>query len=235
MKFRLKCLSAVAATLLLNATAHAHPSVVSGPGVANATQEVVFGVGHGCAGADTYRVKVNIPAGITSVRPMTSDFGKASVEKDAAGLITAVVWQKADADALESDTAYYKLVIRMKLPDKPFTTIYFAVQQTCRAADGALTVVDWVGLPSTPMPDGGPEIEPASPLLVLPARLPGWNKYSVAEAIPDLSAFFKDAQIVWKGTAAYSSNAATVDLIKATPGVTGLTALAAADVIWVKY
>lgn len=235
MNVRLIVLSSLAGAFLIGGVAEAHVDRASGPGIANATQEVVFGIGHGCAGADTYRLKVSIPAGITSVRPMTSDFGKATVEKDAAGLVTAVTWQKADADALESDTAYYKLTIRMRLPDKPFTTIYFASQQTCRAADGALSVVDWVGLPTTPMPDGGPAVEPATPLPVVPARLPGWNKYTVTEAIPDLSVYFKDALIVWKGTAAYSFNTATADLAKETPGVTALTALTPADVVWVKY
>jgi hypothetical protein len=85
------------------------------------------------------------------------------------------------------------------------------------------------------MPDGGPTIEPAAPVPVVPARLAGWNKYTLTEAIPDLSSYFKDALIVWKDAAAYSFNTATAELIKGTPGVTELTALAAADVIWVKY
>ena len=48
---------------------------------------------------------------------------------------------------------------------------------------------------------------------------PGWNKYVVAQAVPDVAAIFGDAQIVWKGTAAYSANPATAALIAATPGV----------------
>ena len=63
----------------------------------------------------------------------------------------------------------------------------------------------------------------------------GWNKYIVAAAVPDVAALFGDAQIVWKGTAAYSANPTTAELIGATPGVTALTALAANDEIWVKY
>ena len=80
---------------------------------------------------------------MTSVRPLRSDFGKVSVEKDAAGTITAVSWQKADADALDADLAYYKLVVRLKVPDQPFTTVFFPAHQTCRAADGTLSAVDW--------------------------------------------------------------------------------------------
>jgi uncharacterized protein YcnI len=200
----------------------AHISIASGPATANVTQEVTFGVGHGCAGADTVRVRVTIPAGVTSVRPLRSDFGKPSVEKDSAGTITAVVWQKPDADFLDADLAYYKLVVRLKVPNQPFTSVYFPAQQTCRAADGTQTVVGWTTLPSDPVVDGGAD-EPAPELRIVPARKPGWNKYVVAQAMTDLNAFFGDALIAWKGAAAYSANLATAELIAGTAGVVALS------------
>jgi uncharacterized protein YcnI len=227
--------AAASALAAFPAVARAHVSIASGPGFANTTQEITFGVGHGCAGADTYKVRVQIPADVLSVRPLRSDFGKVSVEKDTAGAITAVTWQKADADALDADIAYYKLVIRLKVPNKPFTTYYFPSQQTCRAMDGTLSTVAWSMLPTDPVVDGGAVDEPAPALVVLPARRPGWNKFVVAAAVSDLSTLFGDAQIVWKGAAAYSANATTAELIGSTAGVTALTALAANDEIWVKY
>jgi uncharacterized protein YcnI len=220
--------------LLAPAMAAAHISVASGPGFASTTQEITFGVAHGCAGADTYRVRIEIPVGVTSVRAERSDFGKTSVEKDAAGTITAVTWQKADQDALDSDLAYYKLILRLKVPDQPFSTLYFPAHQTCRAADGTLSSVDWVGLPTAAPVDAGAD-EPAPALQILPPRRPGWNKFVVAQAVPDVSAIFADALIVWKGTAAYSANPVTVELINGTAGVTQLAALAVSDEIWVKY
>ena len=72
-------------------------------------------------------------------------------------------------------------------------------------------------------------------LVILPTRKPGWNKYVVPQAVPDVAALFGDAQIVWKGTAAYSPSPTTTELIAATSGVTALTSLAANDEIWVKY
>ena len=69
----------------------------------------------------------------------------------------------------------------------------------------------------------------------MPARLPGWNKLTVPVAVSDLSVFFSDALIVWKGTSAYSANSATKELIAATPGVGALTSLAANDEIWARY
>ncbi len=222
------------AGLLASTAAYAHIEVGSGAAVANATNEVVFKVGHGCAGADTYKVTIDIPAGVTSVRPMRSDFGKPSVTKDAMGVVTSVTWQKPDTEALDTDLAFYKLTIRLKTPNTPFTSIYFAAHQTCRAMDGTLTTVDWVGLPTTPVPDGG-AVEPAAALTLMPARLPGWNKFTVGTAIADLSVFFKDALIVWKASAAYSANPNTKTQIMGTAGVTELTAIAAGDEIWVKY
>jgi len=232
---RLLGISFIVATIGLAARgAQAHVSIASGPGFANTTQEVIFSVGHGCAGADTYRVRVEIPASVTSVRPMRSDFGKVSLERDAAGVTTAVVWQKADADALDEDIAFYKLVLRLKVPNAPFTTVYLPTHQTCRAADGTLAVSDWVGLPTDTAVDGGAS-EPAPALLVVPAHVPGWNKVTVPVAVSDLAAYFADALIVWKGAAAFSANPTTKELIAATPGVTALASLAAADEIWVKY
>jgi uncharacterized protein YcnI len=224
--------------LAVAAAAQAHISVASGSAVANASQEVVFGVGHGCTGVDTYRVKIDIPAGVTSVRTETSDFGPATIEKNSAGDTVSVTWQKPLANLLPEDTAYYKLVLRLKSPDKPFSTVYFPAHQTCRAPNGTLTVVSWIGLPSaTPVPDGGTAPEPAPALNLVPAHFAGWNKYAVPSDLADLSVFFKDALIVWKGNQAYSANPATAALITSTAGVTALgsSSLRADDEIWVKY
>lgn len=219
------CLSA-----FFSARTLAHIEVASGAATANATNEVVFSVGHGCSGADTYRVKVDIPAGVTSVRPMRSDFGTPTVEKDTAGNVTSVTWQKPDAEALDADVAFYKLTIRLRVPDQPLSTIYFSAHQTCRAADGTLSTVDWVE------PPGSTTGEPAAALKLVPARMPGWNKVSIPAAITDLGVFFKDALIVWKGTAsAYSANPNIASLIASTASVTPLTALSAGDEVWVKY
>ena len=216
--------------------AQAHISVVSGPGYANSTQEISFGVGHGCAGSDTYSVKIDIPVGVTSVRAETNTFGKVTVQRDASLNVTSVTWQKADADVLPSDDNYYKLVLRLKVPNAPFTSVYFPTHQTCRTAEGTLLpVVDWVATTPTMSEDAGAQAEPAPVLLILPAHQPGWNKLTLPAAVPDLSVVFADAQIVWKGTAAYSPNTATLDQIKTTAGFSVLGALAAGDEIWVKY
>jgi hypothetical protein len=139
------------------------------------------------------------------------------------------MWQKSEADALDADTEYYELAIRLKVPDEAFSTLYFPAFQVCRAADGSMSNVDWVAMSE------GTGAEPAPAVRVLPARSAGWNKFTVPTAIADLAAFFSDALIVWKGNAAYSSNPSTLELIQSTPDVKALSELAANDEIWVKY
>ena len=217
-------------SLLVAATAHAHIGVSSnatpnGAGIANATQEVTFVVGHGCNNTDTTKLVIDIPTGVKNVRPMKSDFGVASTVTDGSGNVTSVTWQKPDAEALPADTAFYKFVIRMQAPNTPFTKVLFMAHQTC--IDG--TTEDWILPPGS---DAGSNTGPA--LTVLPARKPGWNKFTVSVAIGDMK-LFDDAAIVWKGNAAYSGNTNTQAQIKAEPGVTELTSLAAGDEIWVKY
>lgn len=216
----------------------AHVSVSSGVAAANTTQEVAFGVGHGCNGDDTFTVRIQIPAGVTSVRTLNSDFGKATVETDAvSGNVTAVTWQKTDADLLPKDTGYYKLVLRLKPPNAPFTKLFFPATQTCKSATGTLTVVEWKA--TTPQnPDAGMVDEPAPELFLIPARKAGWNKFTVTAAIAeaDLAKYFGDAVILWRGSEAYSANATTTTQIMATSGVTKLTGgLAPSQEIWVRY
>lgn len=239
-------LMALTAVLLAPTLASAHISV-SGPGYANTTQEISFSVGHGCTDAngapsDTSSVTIDIPVGVTSVRAMPNAFGKVTVTREDPAVptsrVVSVTWTKAPGDVIKADDNFYKLVLRLKVPNAPFTTVYFPTHQTCTTGTGTvLPVVDWVGTVPNPSEDAGAAPEPAPALNVLPARAPGWNKVTVPVAVPadKLASWFADAQIVWKGSAAFSTNPATVEQIKATAGTTVLAALAAGDEIWVKY
>lgn len=225
-------LATLAFLALTAGTAGAHVSITSGPAAANKSQKITFGVGHGCDGADTVGIRVEIPAGISGVRVLTSDFGKPSIEGTPAA-VTAVVWRKATSEVQDGDFDYYELTIRARVADAPFTKIYFRVFQTCRTAAGVESTVAWTALP------GGTGNE-APALVVVPARLSGWNSYTLAAGaavtVDDLPTYFGDAVIVWRGNAAYSANPATVAQIAATAGVTPLaTGLAAGDQLWVRY
>jgi uncharacterized protein YcnI len=207
------------------APAAAHVGISSGPAAANKSSKITFAVGHGCEGLDTMRVTVDIPAGITSLRALPAAGLGAPTLAKTDDVVTAVTWEKAAADIRDADDAYYELTFRARIPDAAFSKVAFVVHQFCLDAEGAEVQVDWAG-------------EDAAQLVIVPSRLPGWNKYTlgapVAEA--DVPIFLGDAQIVWKGTAAYSPNPNIMALISSTPGVTALTGdLAAGDELWVKY
>lgn len=230
------------ATLALFATssvASAHISVTSGPAPADKSTKVVFGIGHGChimtpggeVDADTYKVRIEIPVGVTGVRVLASDFGKPSVEKTATE-VTAVSWQKPLADLQAGDIAYYELTIRARMPAAAFTQLDWKIYQTCRLPDGTEQTVEWVDPPSTP--DGNPVAQ----LALVPARISGWNKFTLPRAVAatDYAKYFGDAAIVWRGNQAYSPNGNIAALIAMTPGVEELTGdLASGDELWVKY
>jgi len=235
MKGSSRTLSAVAAFLLCQ-VAEAHIGLSSAPAIAASTQELSFVVGHGCEGVDTYRIEVRIPEGVGGVRPLDSVFGKAVLSKDSTGRVTAVTWTKAVADVLPEDSQLYKFSLRAKLPDAPFTALFFPTIQTCRAPDGTERVQEWV---STSTEHGHalaeePAALPAPSLFVLPPRTPGWNKYTVQQHVHDLS-IFQDAQIVWAGSAAYSPSAFISGLIAEEPNTQVLQQIHPGTEIWVRY
>lgn len=206
--------------------ASAHISV-SSPAFAGDHAVLTFSIGHGCSGADTYSIDVHLPDAVLSLRARPSAaFGNPTIATDSAQLPTDVVWTKTEVTA--SDSQYYELEISFKIPDVPFTTLYFPVTQKCRAEDGTESTVEWSALP-------GEDGEPAAALVVLPPHHAGWNQYTVPAAIDDLEAYFGSAQIVWAGNAAYSANPSTATLIEAEDGVDTLTTIDAGAEIWVKY
>ena len=221
---------------LLSPVAEAHIGVSApGPIIANTTQELTFVVGHGCGGADTLRVEIRIPEGVTGVRPVDAVFGKAVVKKDASDKVTSVVWSKPVEDVLPSDTQLYKFSLRAKLPDTPFVPLFFPAIQTCRSAAGVETVVEWVGEDAGHGHRQASEAaNPAPVAFLLPARAPGWNRYTVNQHVHDLSVF-ADAQIVWAGKAVYSPNTSIQGLIAQEQDVQPLSEIHPGTEIWVKY
>ena len=220
----------------LAGVAQAHISITSGPAIANKSGIITFGVGHGCTDAnnkklDTVKIKVLIPTGVTGVRAFRSDFGKPALTKDN-GVVTAVEWTKPQAELLDGDDGYYEIKIRAAVPNAPFTKLKFVVEQTCEdSTTHAQIVSNWDA------DEDSTTGEPAPQLVVVPAHSTGWTKVTAPRALTkeDLATYLGDAQIVWKGSAAFSSSSATAAMITSTSGVTALESVAANDEIWVKY
>lgn len=220
----------------LAGVAQAHISITSGPAIANKSQIITFGVGHGCTDAnnkklDTVKIKVIIPDGVTSVRAFRSDFGKPALTKTGT-TVTAVEWTKPASELLDGDDGYYEIKIRAAVPNTPFAKVKFVVEQTCEdSTTHAQIVSNWDA------DDGATTGEPAPQLVVVPAHSTGWTRIMVPRALTkeELATYLGDAQIVWKGSAAYSSNANTAAMITATSGVAALDGVSANDELWVKY
>jgi periplasmic copper chaperone A len=229
----------VTGSVAASGVAQAHSSISSGPAQATKSQKITVSVGHGCEDdamkhLDTIKVRVTIPAGVTSVRALRSDFGKPTVVRSGE-TVTHVEWTKPAAELLDGDDAYYELTIRARVGDVAFSRLQFNVEQTCEdSTTGEQVVVNW------DQPPGSTTGNPAPLLTVVPPRVPGWNKFTIPAgttvAADDFGTFFGDAVIVWRGTAAFSSNSITMTQIGATAGVTVLdSSLAASDEIYVKY
>lgn len=215
-----------------SSSAWAHVGVISGPIFAGTNAVITLSVGHGCSGADTVQIEATLPNEVNSVRGAPSFMGDPELKADDTGIVRTLVWKKAAARA--QDDFYYQLTMRIAVPDKPFTKLYFPIKQTCRTAAGEEKVTHWAAIPTPGEQASENAPPPAAELVILPARKPGWNKYTVPNAISDLS-LFGDAQIVWAGDAAYSSNETTAALIDAEDGVKKLTEIEANAEIWVKY
>jgi hypothetical protein len=236
----MRSLFLIPACLLLASTlADAHVEVESGAALANTSSKITFAIAHGCtdtAGAklDTIAVKVDIPTGVTGVRALPNAGWRPTVTLDSAtpANVTSITWTKPVGDLTVGDFQWYELTLRAKMPNTPFAQLQFNITQTCQDAVGAQTVVAWN------MPPGATTGSPAPQVKLVPSHRAGWNKFTLPTAIAmaDLPTYFGDAQIVWKGNAAYSPSADVMTMIAGTPGVTPLaSALASGDEIWVKY
>lgn len=220
------------AALLFSSTALAHVSV-AGPGIAGTNQVLTFGVGHGCEGLDTISIEIAIPSEVTQVAALVgpAGFGEAALTVSDAELVTAVKWSKTESRA--ADDHYYQFGLRVAVPDMPFKTLYFPATQTCLDADGEEVVVEWA-LTAEEAAEGGDHALEAPALKIIPKRGKGWNKFTVADKIEDLTVF-NDAEIVWLDDKAYSSNETIKALVESDEDVDELTEIPADSEIWVKY
>ena len=225
----------IAGVLVTSSTAFAHITIATGPVAAGKSAKIGLAINHGCASStqDSFKIRVDLPAGFSNVRALRSDFGSYTLIKNGADVV-AIEWTKPVTDKRAADDSYYELTFKATVPNTPYKKLALNITQTCTDALGVEQApVHW---------DGTNPAEPAPSLVIAPARTnaTGWNKFTIPAsttvAAADFGAYFGDALIVWKGTAAYSANPNTLEQITATTGVTALTGeLAAGDVIWVRY
>lgn len=109
-----------------------------------------FMVPHGCQGSPVVRVRVRIPDGITGITPMVHAGWSLSVQKtkpdtpyQAHGvLVTERVAEVTWEGGRLPDQFLDIFVIRMKLPDRPDTTLYFPTITDCETGSD-----HWIEIP----------------------------------------------------------------------------------------
>jgi uncharacterized protein YcnI len=108
-------------------------------------------VPHGCDGQATTGLHVQIPEGVTAVKPQPKpgwnlDVLSARVASDGGGsppAVREVVWRAQPGHAL-SDAFYDEFVLRVRMPDAAGQTIWFPFIQECEGG----TVGRWIERPA---------------------------------------------------------------------------------------
>ena len=156
------------AALLLPVAASAHVTLEHAQAPAGSFHKIVLRVPHGCAGSPTVAVKVQIPPGVTAVKPQPKP-----------GWALTIVHTPLDAPVADShgnpvtdavaeihwtgghllDAHYDEFAMRVRLPDAPGETVYFPVVQECEEG-----VERWIDTPAT----GGGDDTPAPGLTLTP-------------------------------------------------------------------
>jgi uncharacterized protein YcnI len=144
---RLTLIAAATALVAFVAPASAHVTLESGMSSWGSYYKAVFQVPHGCDGAATTSISVDIPEGVISVKPMpkpgwkletvTGKYAKTytSHGKPIGEGVKKVIWSGGSL----SDDRYDEFTFMSKLPDdKSIMRIFFPVTQTCGA-----TTVHW--------------------------------------------------------------------------------------------
>lgn len=147
---RFLSLTAILGTLA--APAFAHATLEQQEAAADSTYRGVIRIGHGCDGAATLRVRVQIPEGVISVRPMPkAGWSLETVISDYEGSyeyygthsagVTEIIWEGELLDA-----HYDEFIFRARITDsfEEGETIYFPTIQEC--PEGATQ--DWLEIPA---------------------------------------------------------------------------------------
>lgn len=144
---------ALAAALAAAGAAQAHVTLQPTAAPAGAYQVLRFGVGHGCDGAATTALRLEIPAAVTIARPQPKPGWRLAIERDGEA-VRAITWRgRLPADEFD------EFLLLAKLPAEAGPLDIPAVQ-TCGARENR-----WV----EPTPADGPRPTHPAPRLTIEA------------------------------------------------------------------
>ncbi len=132
----------IAGSMLAATSAFAHATLDRTEAPADSFYKAVFGIGHGCDGQPTLRVRVRIPEGITSVKPQPKAGWELTIRREkvpqpltgthgvpVTEVVTEVMW----SGKLPDDN-FDEFLIQVRLPNKAGQTLYFPTVQECETA-----------------------------------------------------------------------------------------------------
>ncbi|MBE9607021.1 YcnI family protein [Acetobacteraceae bacterium H6797] len=145
--------AALASILALAAApAMAHVTLDQATMPADSYLRVAVRVPHGCEGAATTGIRVQIPEGFRNVKPMpvagwqlstvTAEGASSGGGHGESAPVREVVWRGGNLP----DAFYQEFVLRLQTPAEAGGTAYFAIVQECEGGK----VSRWIERPSTP-------------------------------------------------------------------------------------
>ena len=158
---------AALASALLPFPALAHVTLENQQAPAFSTYKGVFRVPHGCEGAATVRITVNLPEGVTQALPMPKPGWRLTTQRregeQPAGHgtvpeVASITWEGGPLD----NAHYDEFVIRFRTPDRPGEVLYIPVIQGCEGDRS----IGWTEIPAEGRrPSDYPHVAPALRLL----------------------------------------------------------------------
>lgn len=170
--YRAASLAAVLTTSALAGPASAHVTLEATKAPADSTYKAVLRVGHGCDGAATTKIRVQVPLGVRQAKPMpkpgwelTTVIEKLPGAYDWYGtMITEEVREIEWSGGKLPDAFYDEFVFRARLPDEAGAVISFPVVQECETG-----VHRWIEIPE-PGKSADDYEEPAPQLTLTPKQ-----------------------------------------------------------------
>ena len=170
--FRITFAALGTALLACAPPAHAHVTLDTPQAAALAYQRLAIRVPHGCEGAATTALRMQVPDGVTGVKPMPKLGWTLSVATDPAKPgagghdesppVREVAWRAEPGHALP-DAFYEEFILRVRMPDAAGQTVWFPFVQEC---DGG-KVSRWIERPAAGQ--GYEDVSrPAYPVRIVP-------------------------------------------------------------------
>lgn len=112
--------------LALPSLAFSHASLEQKEVETGTFYKAVLGIGHGCEGAATTKVTVELPEGVNKAKPMPKVGWQVTAVKNATGDIKQLVWSEGEL----LDAHFDEFVFKAKINATP-QTLFFLTKQEC--------------------------------------------------------------------------------------------------------